>query len=109
PVDCLSNQLVDHRVQIAGLAELSQLPVGARAVLHDCVNVLDLFAAAQLVNNVIDEIEQFQDQVTYRHFLLLAEINQFSVESPANGPPLVLLNQSAPIEPESHVHPIELI
>src|SRR5215213_1714113 len=73
------------------------------------MDVLDLLAAAELIDNVIDEREQFENQTAHRDFLLYAEVDQLPVEAPPHRPPLVLLNKGAPVEAEPHVLFIELV
>src|SRR5262249_23708232 len=48
----LLDQLVHHRLAIAGSLEGGDLPVGAAAGLEDAVRVLDLAPAAEFVNDV---------------------------------------------------------
>src|SRR6185503_20002768 len=73
------------------------------------MNVFDLFAASQLVQNIVYEIEQLEDQIPNRHLFLFAEVDQLPIEAPPHRPPLVLLNKGAAVEPEPKVLTIELV
>ena len=65
--------------------------------------MFDLFARAEIVEHVVDEIQQLQHEISCRHFFLFAEIDHLAFQSPAHCTPLVLLNQSATIEAEAEV------
>jgi len=38
--------------------------------------MLDLFARAEFVDNIINEIQQFANQIDYRHFFVLKQLTQ---------------------------------
>src|SRR2546425_4245256 len=65
--------------------------------------MLDLFARAEIVEYVVDEVQQLANQIFYRNFLLLAEINHLPVEPPTHGAPFVFLDQHAAIEAETEI------
>ena len=44
------------------------------------MNVLDLFARIERIDDVVDKFEQLADQVLNRNFFLFAEIEQLAVE-----------------------------
>src|SRR5687768_13148546 len=96
-----SHERIHDRLEITGLAEHTQLAVGAGAVLQDAVGVLDLAAAAELIDDIGNEpLEQLQDQIAGRTLVLLAEIDQLAVESVTDGAPLVLLQQVGRVDAE---------
>ena len=75
----------------------AQLRIGRCAPLEDRVNVLDLFARTQFIEDRIDELQKFMNKIANRDFFLFALVQHLSVESPPDSPPLVLLNQHSPV------------
>src|SRR6185503_13884791 len=57
----------------------------------------------QRIEHVVNNVEQLQNQVAHRHFLLLTEIDHLAVETPTHCAPLVFLNQHAPVKAETEV------
>jgi hypothetical protein len=51
----LGDELVDNALETARAGECRELPVGARPVLENAVDVLDLGARAELIDDVVDE------------------------------------------------------
>ena len=51
----LADQVIDHRLQVAGLPEHPQLTIGTGAVVQYPVRVLDLLARPELVEHVAEE------------------------------------------------------
>src|SRR5438477_3926779 len=72
------------------------------------MDVVELLAAAQFVNHVVDKREQLEDQIANGNLRLLTEVDQLAVQAPADCSPLVFLNERAPIKTKAHIHPIEL-
>src|SRR6185295_5621148 len=70
--------------------------------------ILELLAASEIVNNIINKIEQLQNQIPNRHFGLLSKVYQLAIKPPPNRPPFVFLNQRTSVESETHVHTVEL-
>src|SRR6266404_9050390 len=67
------------------------------------MDVLDLFARAQIVQYVVNEVQQFEHEISCRHFFLFTEINHLTFQSPAHSAPLVFLNEHAPVETEAEI------
>src|ERR1700726_2448858 len=59
------------------------------------VYVGDLFAAAEFVEDVVDEGEVLEDEFAGRNFDLLAEVDHLAVETVADGAELVLHEECA--------------
>src|SRR5262249_32647749 len=109
PFNSFGYEAVDDCSEVSGLFEDPQLSIGARAVFQDVVDVFDLPTAVQLINDIIDEFEEFQDQVSGGYLLLLTEVYKLSIKAPPDGPPLILLYESAAVEPEPHVLPVQFV
>src|SRR5215203_690926 len=93
------DQHIDDGVKIsAGFMENAELIVGRSSPFENRVDVLDLFARIELIDDVVDEIEQLADEILDRDFLLLAEVEQLSVEPVANRAPFVFLDEAAVIK-----------
>ena len=73
------------------------------------MDVVDLFARAELVDDVVDEFEEFEDQIADRDFLALAEVDQFPVEPIARGAPFVFADQRAPIDAEAEILAMQFV
>lgn len=79
------------------------LLVGAGAALHDGVDVGDLFAAVEAVQDGFDAFEQLVQQVADGDLLFDAEVEQFSLQTVAHGAPFVLGDEGAVVKAEGHV------
>src|SRR5438552_4894621 len=97
------NQVPHHRFQIARFLIDAQLPVRTGAFAHDRVYVLDRTAAAQVIDDVIHQFQQFGNQLAHGHFGFLAKVDQLSFDAVARRAPLVLLDERAPVEPPAHI------
>lgn len=97
------NQAVYDSFDVACLAPDSKLVVRRSTSLKDSVDVPNLFARAQVVNNIVNEIQQFTDEITNWHFLSLAEINHLTIKTITHRTPLVLLDQHFVMEPKGQV------
>src|SRR6187402_2416260 len=90
----LFNHVPDDGLEVTtGLLIDAQLPVGAGAMLENPADVVDLVAAAQLVDDVVDELEVFEDEFALGHLALAAEVDELAVDAVAGGAPLVLHDQ----------------
>src|SRR5262245_2382397 len=76
---------------------------GARALVHDPPHVIDLTPAAEIVHDIVDELDQLDGELAHRHLDALAEVDQLAVDSPPCGPPLVFLDERAVIAAEPEV------
>src|SRR5213075_2281813 len=104
----LRDDVVDDVAQIVAALVRGELAIGARALLHDLPGVVAVLAGAELVDDVIDELEQLVEQRTERHLFALAEVDQLRVEAEARRTLFVLVEQRAAIEPPPHVLVVEL-
>ena len=100
--------MVDDRVQVAGLAEYAQLAVRAGPLLEQGIHVADLFSGAELVDDIVNELDQLQRQVAHWYLLLLAEVDQAALKAVPDGAPLVLVDQVGLVLAEPLVLPAEL-
>ena len=65
---------------------------------------VDLFPAAELVHDVVHELEQLVDQLARRALRsLLAEVDELAVDAVARGAPLVLDDERAAVLAEAQV------
>src|SRR5580692_6887189 len=92
------DQMFYHRLQVTGLLIDTQLTLRAGAVFENGVNIFDGAAAAKIVDDIIDKIEQFEGEFAHGDFRLFAEIDQLAFDPIASGAPLVLFNQGTPVE-----------
>jgi len=91
------------------LAPDGELAVGAGAVAEHFVDVGDFFAAAEFVDDVVDEVEVFKEEVFEGDFDLFAEVDEFAIEAVAGGAPLIFHDEGAAVEAEALVVGVELI
>src|SRR5882672_8348041 len=87
----------------------AELAVGAGSHLHNLTNVTYFCPGIELVEYVIDKGQVFLQQLAHRNFLLLAEVDNLSVDAVAGRPPLVFHDQSAAVEAEALVLLVELV
>src|SRR5688572_5934559 len=97
----------DDGLEISRLAEDRELPIGARPFSQHRVDVLDLFPAAQIVDDIVQELEEFECERPHRDFDSLSKVDELAVDAPPRRPPFVLFNQRSPIQPESEVVRVE--
>src|SRR5262245_50824466 len=93
----LVDQVVDDGLHVAGLAVDLDLLVRARPLFEDPAHVIQLVLRAEDVRRLADEVEQLADQLAGRDLLLLAEIDQLTVDAVAHRAPLVLLDELAAV------------
>src|ERR1035437_653536 len=67
------------------------------------MDVFDLLPRIERVDNVVDKLEHFTNEIFYRHLLLLAEIEQHSVEAVPDRTPLVFKDEPPVINAESEI------
>src|SRR5439155_157377 len=91
----LPREVVDHGVEVPGLLPDAQLPVRARALTHDRLEVGDLATRAELVDDVIDKLEELDREVAHRHLALDAGAREAAPDDLAVG-----LETGVPREPE---------
>src|SRR5690606_26454503 len=97
-------QHIDHGVEIpARFLKDPQLFVGGGAAFEDRVYMFDLFARTEIVQHVVDNIEQFPDQVFNRNLFLLTEVQQLAVKAVPHRTPFVFLYKAAMIKPEPEI------
>src|SRR6266446_7532796 len=80
-----------------------QLLICRRSALQNRVDVFHFLTRPQRIENVVNKVEQLKNQISHRHFLLLAKIDHLTVESPTHRAPLVFLNQHAPVKPKAEI------
>src|SRR5712692_2169378 len=68
--------------QVAGPAVHGKLAVGARPFLENRPHVLHRRPAAEIIDDVVDEVEHLERQVAHRHLGAPAEVDQLPVEAP---------------------------
>src|SRR6266566_6330106 len=93
----LLHEIAHHGVHAAGLLVDGDLAIGARAtgVLQQGTQVVNLAAAAQVINYVIDEVQQFADRVTHAETALPHEIDLRGIQAIAHCAPLVFIDEIA--------------
>src|SRR5436190_24081140 len=69
----------DDRAKVARFPVHLELPIGAGALGEDGVDVVERLAAAELVDHVVHELEQFDRQLAHRHLAALAEVDEQAV------------------------------
>src|ERR1039458_7595010 len=105
----LGDDVVHDLLQVAGLFEHFQLPVGASAHLEHLVNVIDLFSRSKLIYDGVNQLKVFQHQIASGNFFLFAEINQFSLDSVTRGAKLVLHDERTAIDPIALIGCMQLV
>ena len=80
------NEVLHHRLEIAGPPVDRELAVGAGSLREHRMNVVDRLAAAKLVEHVVEELEQLDGESAHRDFRALAEVDQLAVEAPTSPP-----------------------
>src|ERR1700719_2312619 len=91
------------RTQVASLLIDAQLPLGAGAFVKNGVNVFDGAAAAELVDHVLDEGEQFDGQIAHGDFGFLAEIDELAFDAVTRGAPLIFFDEGTAVHAKAHV------
>src|SRR5579859_28305 len=95
--------------QIAGLLEDPELALGTGALVENGVHVFDGAAAAEFVDHVVDEFEQFDGEVAHGYFSLFAEVDQFAFDAVTRGAPLIFLNKRSAVDAEAHVAGVQAV
>src|SRR5262245_28661231 len=109
PVARFFTDVIDDFSQVPGLLVNAKLAVGAGAVGQDPVDPLDFLARAQLVHDVVHELEHLLRQFAEGDFNFLAKIDELPVDPVAAGPPLVLQDQRAAVPPPAQVLGAQLV
>src|SRR5579871_5533283 len=96
-LECLLHQEARDGLDAAGLPVDGDLAVRARAarVIEQGAQVVNLGAAAQVVQHVINEVERVADGVAYAYLAPLSEIEDIGIQAVAHGLPLVLVDEGA--------------
>jgi hypothetical protein len=87
--------VVDDGFEAAGFAEDLELAIGAAALREHGVDVVDLGAAAQFVEDIVNESEVLEDEFANGHFGLFAEVDHLAVDAVADGAEFVLHQKGA--------------
>src|SRR5258708_29590396 len=100
------DDVVNDSLQVVGLLEHTELPVGAGAAADDLQRVLDVGARAQIIDDVVDELEQLVEQHVEWHFLALSEVDELSAGAEASSARFVLIQQGAAVYTPPPVFPL---
>src|SRR5436190_8077384 len=63
----LARHVLDHLPQVVRLLEHAELAIGPGAVSQDLMDVIDFLARIQLIDDIVDELEVFEDQLALGH------------------------------------------
>src|SRR5439155_14663133 len=85
--------VIDHGLQVAGPPVHLELAVGTGPLGQDGVDVFARLPGAQIVDHVVDELQELHGEVPVRHFGLLAEVDQLSVDAVWHVPAVVVRHQ----------------
>src|SRR5205807_2372927 len=99
---------LDHRTSVAAVLQDLQLAVRAGPLRQDRVDVLDRLPRAQLIHDIVDELDELDREVSHRDLRLLAEVDQVAVDAIADSSPLVLGDQSRHVLAKTEVARAEL-
>src|SRR5215472_10863016 len=105
----LLHNLPHHCFQVACFRVSLQLALGAAALTQNAFDGGQGIAAAQIVDDIVDEIEEFFAEFAHGDFGLFAEIDQIAVDAPARRAPFVFLDQRARIHAVAHVLGVEIM
>src|ERR1700694_2508810 len=87
------DDVVHDLFEIFGAVVNLNLPVGAGAMGEDLLDVVHLGAGAEVVHDVVDELEQLGDEVAGGDLLGFAEIDHLAVDAIAGGAPTGLIDE----------------
>src|SRR5947209_16926991 len=87
------NDEVDDVAEVVPPLVRVELTVGAGATTQDLAGVVDLVSGAEVVHDVVDELEQLVEEKPEVDLPPLAEVDQLSVHAPARGALPVLVQQ----------------
>src|SRR5213594_4155634 len=105
----LVRHVLDHLPQVVRLLEHAELAIGPGAVPQDLMDVIDFLTRIQLIDDVVDELEVFEDQIPLGHLFLAAEIDEHAVEAVSRCPPLVLHDERPAVLTEALVFRMEAV
>ncbi len=104
---CFRNDIAHHGLEIAGFLVNTQLAVSAGAFVHDGADIFNSVAAAEIVDDVINKLEQFMNEFARGDFRFLAKVNELAFDAVASRAPLVLFDEGAAIQSPAHVALVE--
>src|SRR5262245_63701991 len=87
------DQPLHDRSQVARFPVDLELAIRTGALDQNLAHVFEGAPAAQLVDDVVHELEQLAGEIAHRHFLALPEVDQPSVDPVSGGAPLVLFDE----------------
>src|SRR5438105_15938938 len=106
--DRLRREQLDHRTSVAAVLQDLQLAVRAGPLRQDRVDVLDRLPRAQLIHDIVDELDELDRELSHRDLRLLAEVDQVAVDAIPNRSPFVLGDQSRHVLAKTEVACAEL-
>src|SRR5271166_954676 len=93
----LFHDKVHDLLQVPGLVVNLELAVGAAAHLQHLVDVVNLVARSQFVDNVVDQVQIFEHQSFDRYFFLFAEVDELAFQPVTACAKLVFADQRAAV------------
>src|SRR5690349_4586074 len=81
----LINDVVDDVAKIVPFLEFRDLAVGAGTARENLARIVDVVARSELIDNVVDELEQFVEQHGVVDLLALAEVDELAADAEACG------------------------
>ena len=109
PLDCLGADVIHYSANVPCFQPHIALAIGASAALHDCVDVFALFPRSEIVDDIINKVEQFQDELGGIDFLFAAEVDHLALNAISRGTPLVLHDECATIRAEPKILRAKLV
>ena len=92
--------MIDHGLQVLGPFPDCQLPVRSSSVSEDLLDVFHFAAAPELIDFRGNKFQNLMDQTARLDFAAAAEIDELSIKTIARGPPTVLIDHAAAINPK---------
>src|SRR5207245_7926087 len=99
---------LDTSTCIAACHQHLQLAVRAAPTRQYRVDVLDRLPRAQLIHDIVDELDDLDRELSHRDLRLLAEVDQVAVDAIPNRSPFVLGDQSRHVLAKTEVACAEL-
>src|SRR5205085_2779055 len=73
------------------------------------MNMLDLFARAEIIDDIVNEIQQLANQIDHGNFFVLAKVDHLALQPVTHGAPFVFLNQHPAIQTKAKISIHELV